>query len=167
MSAAVPLAARPYTRWTPAQVATLRERIHTVPWGRLAHLCQHSESATRSKASHLGLTSAVIGDTYTITDLRQCFRVGDATVRGWIDAGWLVGEKGARDWRITPEAVGRFALAHPLEVRHADVPWLLTLVAPYVSRQPDRQTPAQRNRLGKLGPRQAPIAVLTEDDLRY
>jgi hypothetical protein len=153
---------KPYTRWTDAQVATLREQVHAVSMERLARLCAHSVAATQAKLRRLGITSAVVGDDYTIKDLRQCLRVSDHTVRRWIDAGWLVGKKGSKDWRILPAAVADFILAHPLEVASGtpDVAWLLAMVAPAVQHQ--RMSPAATR--AALQVRRVP---LVEDDLRY
>jgi excisionase family DNA binding protein len=129
--------AHPYARWTPAEVATLREHIHTVSLDRLAWLCGHTPGATRRKVYRLSLHYAVIGDTYTSRDLEQCFRVSNQTIRRWIEAGWLRGEKPGKDWRITPAALRAFILARPLEVAsgHVDVAWLLAIISPEVKRQ--------------------------------
>jgi hypothetical protein len=121
---------RSYARWTPAQVATLRALVYDLPLAELARRCGHSAEATRHKCSRLRVREAHLGDWYNAHDLAPCFRVHHATIGRWIDAGWLEAAKPGKDWRITPEAICAFILAHPLEVIRADVPWVLTMIAP-------------------------------------
>ena len=104
--------------WTDAAEQELRGLVGWQTEQEIARRLGRSVNAIRVKMKRLGLTREWKG-AYTARDVGRIFRVDSASVRIWIDRGYLGGARStvscgsSRKWRIEHEEIEAFIRDHP------------------------------------------------------